>query len=99
MFQKGVSGNPGGRPKRGESLTDILRKLGDIEDVVYNGTTISRKQAVAEAIWQKAIAEKDLQAIKYLYDRIDGLPVARQEVSGEDGEPFKLLIEYVDTKE
>ena len=65
-----------------------MRSLGDVEDVAYNGGMISRKQAVAEAIWQKAIAEKDMTAIKYLYDRIDGLPVAKHEIGGTNGEPI-----------
>lgn len=99
MFQKGQSGNPGGRPKRGESLTDILRRLGDIKDVNYNGESIERKRAIAEAIWQKAIVDKDFQAIKYIYDRCDGTPVQMSEITGRNGEPVSVLVEYVSEKE
>jgi hypothetical protein len=87
-FHKGKSGNPNGRPKRGDSLTDILRELGNTQDVNYNGEPIERKRAIAEAIWKKAISEGDFQSIKFLYDRLDGLPVAKQEITGADGEPF-----------
>ena len=99
MFVKGQSGNPGGRPKRGETLTDILRRLGDVQDVNFNGNQIARKQALAEAIWQKAIVDKDFQSIKYLYDRMDGTPAQSVEISGKEGDPLALKIEYVSKKE
>jgi hypothetical protein len=92
MFHKGQSGNPGGRPKNGESLTDILRRLGDVQDVSYNNGFISRKQAIAEAVWQKAISEKDFQAIKYIYDRIDGTPRASMDMN-IDGKLEGITIE------
>ena len=94
MFQKGQSGNPGGRPKHGESLTDLLRRLGDVQDVNYNSGMISRKQALSEAIWQKAIAEKDFQAIKYIYDRIDGSPRQAVEMTGADGDPIEVVVKF-----
>lgn len=81
-FVKGQSGNPGGRPKRGVSMTDILRELGDIADVNLNGTPVERKRALAEAVWSKAIKERDMTAIKFIYERTDGLPLQRAEVSG-----------------
>lgn len=99
-FQKGKSGNPGGRPKRGESLTDILNRLGDGTDVDYSGGKISRKQALSEAIWKKAIVDQDLMAIKYIFDRIDGTPVSRNEISGPDGESLTAIkIEFVSATE
>lgn len=94
-FKKGQSGNPTGRPKRETTLSFILEQLADIKDVDFKGEKIARKQALAEAIWQKAIVDKDFQAIKYIYDRCDGTPVQMSEISGRDGDPVSILVEYV----
>lgn len=97
-FKPGQSGNPRGRPRKENSLTAILEQLGDLADVSFNGEQIPRKRALAEAIWQKAIVDKDLMAIKYIFDRVDGTPIQVNEISGTDGEPLKVKIEYVTNK-
>lgn len=71
-FVKGQSGNPGGRPKKGETLTDILR--GYLNEPDPNSPPYTRKQMLAQALYSRAI-EGDVMAIKYTYDRIDGKPV------------------------
>ena len=60
-FPPGVSGNPGGRPKRGTTLTDILNAKLD-------------KEELADLLIDKARGG-DVVALKYIYDRIDGKPV------------------------
>jgi hypothetical protein len=97
-FRKGQSGNPGGRPKKGLSLTDILRELGEVADVAMNGEKIERKQALSEAIWKKAITEGDFQCAKFIFERLDGMPKIKQELTGLDGErlvPDKITIEIL----
>jgi hypothetical protein len=74
MFVKGQSGNPGGRPKKDISLTNILKRQAEKKDVEYNGQKIKRKDAIAQKIWQLALSG-DLTAMKYIFDRIDGKPV------------------------
>ncbi len=68
-FAKGTSGNPGGRPKSGESLTELLRHAG--EQPVNGKDQRSRNQALAEKIWSMAIGG-DWTAINLLLNRLDG---------------------------
>ena len=60
MFKPGVSGNPNGRPKKGTALTDVLRETVNADDLA--------------AKLLELVEAKDIQAIKYVYDRIDGKP-------------------------
>jgi len=86
MFVKGQSGNPGGRPKKDISLTNILKRQAEKKDVEYNGQKIKRKDAIAQKIWQLALSG-DLTAMKYIFDRIDGRPseTIKQQI-GFDGD-------------
>lgn len=79
-WKKGVSGNPNGRPRRGNTLTDILKEHLEIKDVEIedeNGKIkkITRKNALAEKLIIVALGG-DVSAIKYIFDRIDG-PIER----------------------
>ena len=78
MFVKGQSGNPKGRAKKGQCLTDILEKFGNKKDVQKGDVSITRREALAEKVWELAI-KGDFPAIKYIYDRIDGQPVQKTE--------------------
>jgi len=70
-FAKGKSGNPKGRPKKGETLTDLLREKIETPKTVREKLT--RKEKIIEKLI--ALAEGgDLSALKYLFDRIDGRP-------------------------
>lgn len=78
-FNKGQSGNPAGRPRKGLSLTDFLKEMGDTPVVVIDSTTgvqrsIPRKQRLAEVAWEEAITHKDFKFVKFIYERLDGLP-------------------------
>ena len=86
-WKAGESGNPKGRPKKGETLTDILNQLGSVKRL-YGDSVVERKKALAEMLWSKAIDDKDIMAAKYIFDRIDGTPIARNEISGPYGEPI-----------
>ena len=61
-FLPGESGNPAGRPLKGDALTDVLRNKVD-------------KDAVAAKLIEMAMERNDLGALKYIYDRLDGKPV------------------------
>ena len=81
QYKKGQSGNPKGRPKKEYCLTDILKKQGNIRDVDTGEKKISRKDAIAQKLWAMAM-EGDVNALKYLYDRIDGKPLQQQQLTG-----------------
>jgi hypothetical protein len=68
-FVKGQSGNPQGRPRSGQALTDIIRK----ELSKKNTAGIPKKKAVALKLIDLAL-EGDVAALRYLIDRLDGKP-------------------------
>jgi len=63
-FRPGVSGNPGGRKK--------LKLTAALESTV-NPDELARK------LYELALSG-DMQAIKYIYDRIDGTPTQRVDI-------------------
>jgi hypothetical protein len=90
-FQPGVSGNPGGRPKK-SPVTDEMRELlskkvpGDKEGRTY--ATIVALRLVNQAITGKG----NVNAIRELLDRVEGKPVQSNELSGPGGGPIPFPI-------
>lgn len=88
QFVKGFTANPGGRPKSGESLTEILRSAG--EQPVNGKDRRTRKEALAEKIWAMAISG-DWTAINLLLNRLDGaLPIG---VNGNATAKIALILD------
>jgi hypothetical protein len=86
-FEKGVSGNPKGRPKRGAALTDILRVKLDMK----GDDGIRHREAIANCLLALA-RSGDLDAIKYIYDRCDGKPAQAIQHSGDEGGPLVFTL-------
>lgn len=81
LFKPGQSGNPSGRPKVGPTLTDILRELGDLEDVeIRRGEMVARKVALGHKMWNMALQGKT-EVMRYIYDRVDGKPTQEIKVA------------------
>lgn len=86
-WRPGQSGNPKGRPKSGKRLTDVLRRV--LAEPAKEGKTKADELAdVLVGLAQKG----DLDALKYIYDRLDGKPTESQEISGPGGKPLELQV-------
>lgn len=84
---KGVSGNPKGKPKRGETFTDILNKVMREKSVEWKTKSgrkkhISGKEAAARKLVELAV-KGDMGAIKYIGDRMDGKPAITEKISND----------------
>jgi hypothetical protein len=56
-FEKGVSGNPKGRPPKSRALTEILERAGSAS-LDINGKRVSGKQLLARLAWEAATTGK-----------------------------------------
>jgi hypothetical protein len=78
-FKKGQSGNPKGRPKKGDTFSDIFEKYMSEEELF--------------TFYVKLIKEGDKTAIVNAIDRIFGKPKIKIEHSGDEEQPAKWIIE------
>ena len=90
-FTKGVSGNPNGRPRKGQSLADLIRKYGDQRDPK---TGTRRKDLLALMLWDKSL-EGDLRAAEYVADRLLGRPAQELRLTNEQP---ALVFQIIDPR-
>ena len=74
-FKPGISGNPNGRPKKENCVSDLLRNKGD--EIQDDGKT--KLQAVIDTLYLRA-SQGELKAIDMIFDRLEGKPAQKLEV-------------------
>jgi len=85
QFKKGQSGNPAGRKKGSLSLIPILKKE-LLKKVRLKGKKqkITYARALIKKILKKAIIEEDVQMIKDIFNRVDGMPKQSMDLGLDD---------------
>ena len=87
QYVKGNSGNPGGRPKN--TLTTILKER-MMEDVMINDKWLTTADLIVDQAIQLAL-EGDMQAIKWIFERVDGRPIPMRLELVTEHKPFRIL--------
>ena len=86
-YKKGQSGNPKGKPPGTRSLTTLLReslvKIGEGQQEPYDTLLVKR-------VMKMAVAEGNEAMIKLVWGYLEGLPIAKTELSGKDGGPIVI---------
>ncbi len=87
-WRPGESGNPAGRPRRGQSFADALRAALRVKDEETKQTALRR---VADAAVTKAIAG-DMTAVEFIANRLDGKVPDQIATSGD----LHIVVSYAD---
>jgi hypothetical protein len=79
--------NRNGRPKKDQTMTQIL--MGELDDIDVSTPQgkIKAKQAISRKLIEVAM-NGDVTALKYIYDRIDGSPRTKLEAELTDKRPI-----------
>ncbi len=85
-WKPGESGNPAGRPPNPESITNLMREVGNM--IGPDGRT--RKEALVEKLWKLAEGG-NMRAAEYLIDRQEGKPRERHDINASGMIDFYTL--------
>ena len=86
-WAKGQSGNPNGRPLKSQTVTETLERLAAAKR--EDGRT--RLEAILDGLMTDA-ENGNMEARKYVCDRLAGKPAQMLEHSGPEGGPIALDI-------
>jgi len=79
-FKEGSVPNPNGRPKKGQTITDAVREMLEevkiIRDKDGKEKEIIPKKVFAERLIKMAL-DGDMQALKLIWNYLDGMPLQR----------------------
>jgi len=95
IWKKGESGNPKGRPKGSVSIVEALKnKLEEVPD----GQKKTYLELLVLRYMKNAVQDGDSRLIRDLINRVDGMPMQKQEITGKDGESLNIRIIEEDKK-
>lgn len=84
---KGTTPNPNGRPKKEWTMAGLIEQALEIEHT----TGKPKKQVIAEKLAELAM-RGDMQAIREINNRMDGMPMQRTDITSKDEKVEGLLI-------
>jgi hypothetical protein len=104
--------NKNGRPKKGLTVTDIIDRLGEMKNKLYDPDEIkTQKEILVSLLWENVLnrlnQSKDneepvdsqtVNLLKYLIDRIDGKPKETIDINDSKEDKLERLIEVVSNK-
>lgn len=96
-WKKGESGNPGGRPKKAQCITDQLTQEAQRKvTVVVGGIKYSGRnmEILAKRMFERGIRKVEPRMCSEIIDRVDGRAVSALELVGRNGEPIKITVMY-----
>ena len=94
--------NPNGRPKGSISIVQLIKRKAE---QVPEGQRLSFAEAMVESLFKKAVRDEDLNAMKEIINRIDGMPKQQLDVKQENvfeeltPEEKKKIDEYLNYNE
>jgi hypothetical protein len=91
-FEKGSSGNPGGRPKE-KAFADALRLAVNAE-VENEGEKKKKLRVIAERLVAEAMAGESW-AVQQVADRLDGKP-AQAIIGGDEDDPAISMLHRIE---
>ena len=96
-FKKGQSGNSKGRPKGSLSLVSLLKE--ELEKFIKTADKKERvtyAKALIRKVLKKAIVDEDIQMMKDILNRVDGMPKQAIEMDNKGG--IEIVHKYADDK-
>lgn len=102
-WAKGVSGNPAGAPKRGESWAEIIKRVGEYtppeaaarslelaKQLLKIGGGVTLKEAAIIRIFGAVLFEPQPGLVNILIERAEGKVKEQVELTGKDGGPLEV---------
>ena len=92
-FKPGQVANPKGRPKKGYSITEMMKELiaSEVKDE-KSGKMVKVREALGKSILKKAL-KGDRAAIRMIWNYMDGMPAQGVDITSK-GEKIESLITY-----